>query len=664
MQLRMWTYDLAREQCPTLDHLRRLCDLTLDSGYNALGLYLEHRFAYPCTPWAHGKGAMTPEMVRDLEESFPDLQIVPFVNVLSHFEGFNHTEAGKRFAEEMFRGLQACPSDAGFVKLAQEIVDETMAIFRSPLIHIGGDEAAQLGRCPKCKARVEELERGEGVDGKAVLYGLHVGEIARRVLQAGRTPGIWGDMLLEHPQAIEHLPKETVVFNWQYFTAPHETGAKLAKRHPVVYCPTLHTYNAAWLHLAQSERNVRQHVQDAGQAEGLAAVWEKLGEAKVESGVLGVCVTTWEAALFGNYETLFPAIRAAGRMLEKGPDDHRVAAPPTERSGVLEDDQKAEDTPLKKFIRSVMAKAREDQILTLKWAPEGRKYRITGQSQIGFDYELTIPKTLGEAAVHALRASAGLFGGQGTHQTARLEDSDLSFDLEYRPASGGPILTLRRDPVEAGGQALDAAAHAMLDAYGEESEAHREWARLMGIELQRTGGIFQFSRTRSSLKCRLLLYGNPFLAWMHHAKELCGPMGDVAIAVAARAQAIAPDASYRGVATFVLKAVEFVRLAEQARKAYAQELPGVAASCLAPCRQIFEELEKVAVAANLNIGGSLADVERCRVAREHVERVIRRIKEYGDGSLGYLPSFEQITHPKFMPHDQGAWWLVNQWANE
>jgi hypothetical protein len=43
---------------------------------------------------------------------------------------------------------------------------------------------------------------------------------------------------------------------------------------------------------------------------------------------------------------------------------------------------------------------------------------------------------------------------------------------------------------------------------------------------------------------------------------------------------------------------------------------------------------------------------------------MRRLKEYGDGSLGYLPAFEIITHPKFMPHDQASWWLINTWANE
>ena len=36
----------------------------------------------------------------------------------------------------------------------------------------------------------------------------------------------------------------------------------------------------------------------------------------------------------------------------------------------------------------------------------------------------------------------------------------------------------------------------------------------------------------------------------------------------------------------------------------------------------------------------------------------------GDGVLGYLPSFEHLTHPKFVPHDQGAWWLINRWAHE
>jgi hypothetical protein len=205
---------------------------------------------------------------------------------------------------------------------------------------------------------------------------------------------------------------------------------------------------------------------------------------------------------------------------------------------------------------------------------------------------------------------------------------------------------------------------AILAAYGELSPDHREWARLMGVELQSLGGVFAHSQIRSSLKVRLLLEGNPFLAWLHHGDEFAGDHGAHALKICDHAMSVARDPATRGVTSFIRCAIEFVRYAEQAHQAYANELPGVAAATLAPARQLFDELEKIAKGNFLRFGGSKADVERCIRAREHVERVIRRIKEYGDGNLGYLPSFEHLTHPNFMPYDQGAWWLINRWAYE
>ncbi|MBC8065733.1 MAG: hypothetical protein H7Y17_12955, partial [Chlorobia bacterium] len=193
---------------------------------------------------------------------------------------------------------------------------------------------------------------------------------------------------------------------------------------------------------------------------------------------------------------------------------------------------------------------------------------------------------------------------------------------------------------------------------------YADWSRLMSYDLQQLGGVFGFGQIRSSLKCRLLLYSNPFLAWMHHHEEITGEIGDKALAILDHAISVAPNAAYRGIAEFGRTAIEFVRYADQARQAYAQGLPGVAVASLAPCRQLFENLEKTAKATSVNIGGSLADIERCKAARQHIEVVMRRIRDYGDGSLGYLPAFEIITHPKFMPHDQASWWLINKWANE
>ncbi|MFO0045667.1 MAG: hypothetical protein ACK53G_09545, partial [Armatimonadota bacterium] len=115
MKLRMWMYDLAREQTPSYEYLRKLCQLSLDSGYNALGLYLEHRFAYPSAPWVAGKDALTPEVVKQLQQDFPTLQLVPFINLLGHFEGFMYSEEGANFACERFTGLQADPTHPQFL---------------------------------------------------------------------------------------------------------------------------------------------------------------------------------------------------------------------------------------------------------------------------------------------------------------------------------------------------------------------------------------------------------------------------------------------------------------------------------------------------------------------------------------------------------------------
>jgi len=188
MPLRMWTYDLAREQVPTLDHLRRFCDLTLESGYDAIGLYLEHRFAYPSVPWVHGKGCLTPEMVQALQSEYKTLQIIPFINLLGHFEGFLYAEAGVPNAESKFRGMQACPSKPNFVELANQILQDTLDVFSSQIVHIGGDETFQLGSCPECKRRVAEYEQKIGVDGKAKLYGEHFGAGTIPVAIEGNSP--------------------------------------------------------------------------------------------------------------------------------------------------------------------------------------------------------------------------------------------------------------------------------------------------------------------------------------------------------------------------------------------------------------------------------------------------------------------------------------------
>lgn len=500
---KIWMLDLAREQSPTLDHLYQYATVAQESGFS-LGLYLEHRFAYPSHPEFAGLGAVTPRMIEALCAEFPSLEIIPFINVLGHVEGFLYAAEGQKYREETFKGLQACPSNPDFLAFCQEILADVISIFPSQLVHIGGDETSQLGKCEQCRKQAESLPNGI-----ADLYSRHLTPLIDQVLAAGKCPAVWGDIFLEQPAALENLSQEAVIFDWQYRNGLQDSADRFGDR-KVYGCPTLHVYNSPWMHISESEHNIRSVASDAH-----------------KMGLEGICLTTWEAGLFGCFDTQFPAIKWAGKIADK---------------------------------------------------PE--------------------------------------------------EDSSI------------------------------------LDSFADESGAHREWAKIMGVDIPSLGGVFAHSMLRHPLKCRLLLYSNPFLITMHHGEALVGELGKQAIQLADQAMAIAPDEPYRNASAFVRSAVEFAILSQRAKQFYDKDQPESAIGQLTPLRGLFDDLAKLAKQNHHRIGGSQADFQRCIRAKKHVEEVISRIQQYGHRELGYLPAFDVITNPRFMPHDQGCWWLINQWANE
>ncbi len=696
MRLKMWTYDLAREQAPTLDHMRRFLDLTREAGFDAIGLYMEHRFAYPSAPWAHGAGCVTPDIVRTLIAEYPDVRIVPFVNLLGHFEGMLYTEDGKRFAEERFLGLQACPSNPEFVKICGKLLDDVIKAFDDELVHIGGDETAQLGKCPRCAERASGVglqASGRGMqapdgghpaeprrsdpsdpsdspdagrptpdaavaDSKRRLYAQHFGPLAQKAVEAGKRPAVWGDIFAEHPGARDALPKETLIFDWQYFCGVAESARPFLDRgFEVVGCPALHTYNAAWLHLEASERNVREVAADAALL-----------------GLYGVCVTTWECGLFGAYDTLFPALLWSGSVLREAVGDTADTTYRSYKSYPLGESENLPDRSSDpQWHREVADLSRPKDgkhmaALTQLGIATSRELLEASAAERGYPFidleRLRPPKeTLSTLPASILKAYI-VFPVKRSGDNLWLAMANVR-DVEAMDAAGASS-GCKIIPAMAVPESVHAAieAHFGSNALSEDESACSDWSRLMGVELERLGGVFGFSKTRSSLKCRLLLYANPFLAWFHHAEELCGERGDAALAMLELAEAVAPGEAERGVTGFVKAAVEFIRTAEAVRLAYAKRIPGEALRRLAVCRGIFDDLERIAKKTHARIGGSLADVERCKVARSHVETVMRRVREFGDGSLGYLPSFEHFTSLKFVPHDQGAWWRINRWGDE
>ncbi len=297
--LTAWMIDVAREQSPSDDWLDQVLSRSAAAGYDAVGLYLEHRFAYACAPWAAGEGCLTAERIRALcERRRLGPRITPFINTLGHMEGFIRSEGGQWLGEgERPGSLQLCPSRRECVELVERMIDEVIDAFDDEWVHIGGDEAKQLGECPRCRERAASI-------GPAGLYAEHYAALCRRVIQRGRRPCLWGDMLLKHPQAMAALPRETLIFDWQYDTRPGPTSRIFRDAgFDVVCCPSVQTYNSGWCFLDATRRNIDEHAADAG-----------------ECGALGVLVTTWEFSSFSHYGGILPLMYAAGRRLKRGED--------------------------------------------------------------------------------------------------------------------------------------------------------------------------------------------------------------------------------------------------------------------------------------------------------------------------------------------------------
>lgn len=302
MPITGWTLDLAREQSPSISRLSELVGASRGAGYDALGLYLEHRFAYRSAPWAGGPGCLAPAGVAAIRHAAQaaeggGIRVIPFLNTLGHMEGFIRARGGEWLAERAGAGsLQMCPSRPECVAFARDLVRDALESFSDEWVHVGGDETRQLGMCPLC------AERAAGIGGVGGLYADYFSSLCRWLLAQGRRPCLWGDMLLRHPEALERLPKETLIFDWQYFQRPRESTALLRSRgFDVVCCPSIQSYNSGWCFLDATTEIIDAHAEDA------AAL-----------GALGVFVTTWEFSYFTQFAGYLPLVLAAGRRVARG----------------------------------------------------------------------------------------------------------------------------------------------------------------------------------------------------------------------------------------------------------------------------------------------------------------------------------------------------------
>ena len=297
MKIKGIHYDLARGNYDSIASLKRLVRFCAESGLNTLVLYMEDLWGWEKHRLiSHPKAYDLKEMGRLAGYAAGyGIDLIPSVTTLGHARhilknpDYNHlafTEKAKEFdvlnpeVYEFFRDL----------------FDELLPHFTSRYVFINGDEMNLSCLTPEA----EKLARGKGL---GYLYGIGMRKMTEMIIQRGCRPVMWHDMLLHHPEALRHIPKETIIAYWYYEQQSDYPALSYFAEHgyDTIACPGL-CGSGLTTNFARALSGI------AGQAKACAA---RSRPAAGNGKCMGTITTIWEKI---SWEDSVLAIYATGRL--------------------------------------------------------------------------------------------------------------------------------------------------------------------------------------------------------------------------------------------------------------------------------------------------------------------------------------------------------------
>ena len=251
--LRMIMIDPARQN-ENMEYYKRMIRFCAEYKINAILIHLTddqtsclYHEDYPALMHEH---AWKPEQIRDLVRFAKTyhIELIPEIESFGHsrmfvrdprFREILHKTRGER--NQSWYGTDIpgytnvlCPASKQAYEYLDKMYTRVAETFDSPWIHIGCDEV-DMTSCERCEEKFPGSSPSEWFLG-------HVLKCQKLAMKHGRKTGIWGDMLLSHPEIAEGLsPENTIIFDWNYL--PDVSGESVQffkyKGFEVIGCPSL-----------------------------------------------------------------------------------------------------------------------------------------------------------------------------------------------------------------------------------------------------------------------------------------------------------------------------------------------------------------------------------------------------------------------------------------
>lgn len=254
IQNRGFYHDATRGRIQTLDAYKKLADALSLLKINQLQLYIEHSFMFKdfSEVWRDDT-PLTAEDILELDVYCKNLciDLVPSIATFGHLYKVLKTKSFEELCElenmtdDAFSFDQRMQhhtlnvADERSVEFVKKMLDEFLPLFSSQYVNICADETFDLG-----KGRSKTLADKKGVNW---MYVDMVNKLANYIIEKGKTPMFWGDIIIGCPEFATKLPQKMICLNWGYGDKEREENTTILKEKGMqqYLCPGVH----GWRHM-------------------------------------------------------------------------------------------------------------------------------------------------------------------------------------------------------------------------------------------------------------------------------------------------------------------------------------------------------------------------------------------------------------------------------
>lgn len=251
-QMRGVSDDIARGQVSTLDDFKKIIRLIARYKMNVYQPYFEDAIELKSFPYIGlNRSRLSQEEIKELirysEKYF--VEIIPIFQTLGHWENLLIQPNYYELAE--FPGAASLDvTNEKTYEFLDKCIAELSELFPSKYFHAGLDESWDVG-FGHSKKITKEI-------GIAAVHANHYKRVNEIIKKYGKQMMMYGDIIHNHPEIFEMLPKDIIVVDWRYGVSDYEPIVKKYKDYnqPFLCSPSVTNYNRIFPHIINSLLNI------------------------------------------------------------------------------------------------------------------------------------------------------------------------------------------------------------------------------------------------------------------------------------------------------------------------------------------------------------------------------------------------------------------------